>query len=299
MSRPKKPMNDAPKAEARGEKAKPSYQALYERYKPVGARLAEEEVQSFRGDPRLVLVNVKRGVEAVCGAEEQVRAAREHLPKLPVNGVLELPDLARALLFAARQVPSRTASPKEIEKALEETSGPREDLLKQAELFVRRGLLDKQRVKDIRKGSGKFDMAEDGMALAALFAEHAEALKGRHPFTAEEIEQLRRTSEWLIDNLNPAGARAESKKRGRSPAEDARDRLWTLVVRRHEHLRKIAYYFHGDEWEEVAPRLLSRVKGRKAGEEVEEEEPAAEESAEAEDGAEAEESAEAEDEEQD
>jgi hypothetical protein len=246
-------------------------------------------VQSFRGDPRLVLVNVKRGVAAVCGTEEQLRAVREHLPKIPVNGILELPDLARSLLFAVRQVPSRTASPKEIEKALEEISGPREDMLKQAEVFVRRGLLDKQRVKDIRKGSGKFDMAEDGMALAVLYADHAEALKGRHPFTAEEIEKLRRTSEWLIDNLNPAGARVDPKKKAKTPLEDARDRLWTLVVRRHEHLRKIAYYFHVDLWEEAVPRLLSRVQGRTAGQEAEAEEEPVEEEAEAEEDAEAEE----------
>ncbi|WP_437987239.1 hypothetical protein [Sorangium sp. So ce117] len=38
-----------------------------------------------------------------------------------------------------------------------------------------------------------------------------------------------------------------------------RDRLWTFLVRRYADLRKIGYYFHGDAFEEVTPKLLSRA----------------------------------------
>lgn len=266
MTRPKKPREETPRVEVRGEKQNPSYETLYKRYLTMAARLAEEEVQGFRGDPRIVLVNVKRGVAAVLGTEEQVKAVREHLPKIPVDELQALPNLARALLFASRNVAPRAASPKEIEKALAGISGPREDMLSQADLLSRRGLLDKDRVAQIRAGNGKFDMAEDGIALASLFTEHATALKGQHPFTEEEIEKLRRTSEWLIDNMTPAGARAPSKKTTKHPSEDARDRLWTVTLKRHEQLRKIAYYVHGDAWEEVTPRLMSRVQKGKAAE---------------------------------
>jgi hypothetical protein len=103
----------------------------------------------------------------------------------------------------------------------------------------------------------------------------AAELKGLHPFTREELEKLRRTSEWLLENLNPAGARVEVKKKEKTAAEDTRDRLWTLLLRRHPTLRKVDYYFHGDEFEAVTPRLLSRVASAQAVEEALEEEPEA------------------------
>ncbi|WP_437737294.1 hypothetical protein [Sorangium sp. So ce1335] len=271
MAKPTNRPEKAPPARAAGEEGARSYQALYRQYQRVAADVPSFEVQVCRADPRLVLVNVKRGVAAVLGTKEQVQAVREHLPKIPVKPAQELPDIARALLFASREALSRAASPKEIEKALQEISGPREELLTQAELFARRGLLDKERVAQIRAGSGKYDTARDGMELAALFTQHAEALKGLHPFTREEIEKLRRTSEWLLENLTPAGARAEAKRREKGPAEDARDRLWTLIVQRYGHVRKIGYYFHGDDFEQVTPRLLSRVKPGRSGEEASEE----------------------------
>ncbi|AGP36413.1 hypothetical protein BE04_05055 [Sorangium cellulosum] len=270
MAKPTNRPDKAPPARAAGEERARSYQALYKHYQPIGAELRAEEVQVCRADPRLVLVNVKRGVAAVLGTKEQAQAVREHLPKVPVKQAQELPDMARALLFASREALPRVASPKEIEKALAEISGPREELLTQAEIFARRGLLDRERVAQIRAGSGKYDAARDGMELAALFTAHAEALKGLHPFTREEIEELGRTSEWLLENLTPTGARAEAKRREKGPAEDARDRLWTLIVQRYAHVRKIGHYFHGDDFEQITPRLLSRAHAAKAGAEAEE-----------------------------
>ncbi|MGK4005377.1 hypothetical protein WMF31_22300 [Sorangium sp. So ce1036] len=268
MANPTNGSEMAPAAQAPGEEGAGSYQALYTRYQAVGAELPPAEVQVCRADPRIVLVNVKRGVAAVLGTEAQVAAVREHLPKIPVEQALELPDIARALLFASREALPRAASPKEIERALLEISGPREELLTQAELFARRGLLDKERVAQIRAGSGKYDTARDGMELAALFLRHEDTLKGLHPFAREEIEKLGRTSEWLLENLTPSGARAETTRRERAPAEDARDRLWTLLVQRYPHVRKIGYYFHGEEFERITPRLLSRVQVAQAGREA-------------------------------
>ncbi|WP_437753707.1 hypothetical protein [Sorangium sp. So ce1389] len=123
---------------------------------------------------------------------------------------------------------------------------------------------------NLRAGSGKYEMASDGMALAHLYEEHADALRGKHPFTREELDLLREASEWLLDNLTPDGARRPAAKQ-RGEAEAMRDRLWTLLVRRHAELRKIGYYFHGDAFEDVTPKLQSRVV-KAAVEEADEEE---------------------------
>lgn len=277
MAKPKNRPEETPSAAARGARRTSGYAALYERYLPIGMQIPADQVQICRADPRILLVNVKRGVASECGTPEQQKLVREHLPRAPLEQIVEMPDVARALLYASWRV-MPPASAKEIEKAIQEISQPREQMLTQAEILAGRGLLDRKVVAAIRAGSGKYDMAEDGVALAMVFTENAKALKGLHPFTEEEIEKLRERSEWLLENLTPAGARAEPKKRGPSPAEDAKNRLWTLIVQRHPWLLKISYYFHGDDFESFTPRLQARAAAQASQEEQEaEEEPTGEE----------------------
>ncbi|KYF87983.1 hypothetical protein BE20_02800 [Sorangium cellulosum] len=80
---------------------------------------------------------------------------------------------------------------------------------------------------------------------------------------------MREASEWLLDTLTPEGARRPAAKQ-RGEAEKMRDRLWTLLVRRYADVRKIAYYFHGDAFEDVTPKLLSRLSSSAAEDDSEE-----------------------------
>lgn len=235
--------------------AKTTYHACYERFAPQAAALPDRDVEVCRADVRIAFANVKRGVQAACADPARIRKA---LPELPLDDVLALPDLGRALVFAATRVTAKPASSGEIEAKLKIVIELREPMLTLAETLARRGLLPKDVVAEIRAGSGKYDLASDGMALAHLYEEHAIALRGKHPFSQEEFEQLREASEWLLDTLTPEGARRPAAKQ-RGEAETMRDRLWTLLVRRYADLRKIGYYFHGDAFEEVTPKLLSRV----------------------------------------
>ncbi|KYF68388.1 hypothetical protein [Sorangium cellulosum] len=259
------------KAPAAAPTATTTYHACYKRFAPLAAELPEREVEVCRADVRIAFANVKRGVQAACADPARIRRA---LPELPLDDVLALPDLGRALVFAATRVTAKPASSGEIEAKLKVVTELREPMLTLAETLAKRGLLPKDVVAEIRAGSGKYDLASDGMALAHLYEEHADALRGKHPFTREEFEQLREASEWLLDTLTPEGARRPATRQ-RGEAEKMRDRLWTLLVRRHADLRKIAYYFHGDAFEDVTPKLMSRVSSaaaKDASEEVEAEE---------------------------
>jgi hypothetical protein len=234
-----------------------TYKESYDHFLPVAMQLAEAEVQACRADVPVALANIKLGVKAVCGDAAAVARIAAHLPKIATEDLLGLPDLGRALYFISGKVVSRAVSVGEIDKALKEISSPREQMLSQAEILAQRGHLDPDRVAKIRANSGKFDRAKDGVDLVELYAEKAKELKGLHPFTQEEFDKLGATSEWLLDNLTPDGARKETKKR--TALEDERDRLWTLVLKRHPALRIVGYYFHGDDFEAYTPKLLSRV----------------------------------------
>jgi hypothetical protein len=218
-------------------------------------KLPEADVVICRADVRIAFVNVKQGINAVCAAPERIREA---LPRIPLNDVLELPDLCRALIFATTRITGRPASSKEIEAQLAVIREPREQMLQVAETLAAKKLLPADEVAAIRAGSGKYDMASDGVALVRVYGEHADAVRGRHPFTSDEFERLRVASEWLLDNITPDGAR-RPVQRTRGDAAEMRDRLWTLLLRRYSDLRAIGYYFHRDEFEEFTPKLQSRL----------------------------------------
>ncbi|WP_437932177.1 hypothetical protein WMF37_24005 [Sorangium sp. So ce291] len=243
-----------------------TYHACYKRFAPLAAGLPDRDVEVCRADVRIAFANVKRGVQAACADPARIRRA---LPELPLDDVLALPDLGRALIFAATRVTAKPASSGEIDAKLKSVTELREPMLTLAETLAKRGLLPKDVVAEIRAGTGKYDLASDGMALAHLYEEHADALRGKHPFTQEELDQLREASEWLLDTLTPDGARRPAAKQ-RGEAENVRDRLWTLLVRRYADLRKIAYYFHGDAFEEVTPKLQSRLSSSAAADVAEE-----------------------------
>ncbi|WP_437668819.1 hypothetical protein [Sorangium sp. So ce131] len=266
MAKAKTRKEDSGKAPVSPPTAKHSYRACYKRFTPEALAIPDREVELCRADVRIAFANVKQGVEAVCADPERVRRA---LPELPLDDVLALPDLGRALVFASTRVTARPASSRHIEAKLKIVAELREPMLSLAETLARRGLLPKDVVAEIRAGSGKYDMASDGMALAHLYEEHADVLRGKHPFTEGEFAELQAASEWLLDNLTPDGARRPASRQ-RGEAEKMRDRLWTLMVRRHADLRKIGYYFHGDAFEDVTPKLQSRIASSAAQAVIEE-----------------------------
>jgi hypothetical protein len=269
----KAPSHGSPSADPAPEKH-PTYRQLYDRYLPVAKALPAQDVEVCRADPRVAFANVRIGVKNVCGTEEQRAFVRKHLPELPLTEVVELPDVARALIFSLGKVIARTASPKEIEDKVKEISGPREQLLAQAELLAKRGKLDKDRITQIRSGSGKYDMAKDGIDLVEVFTERWDALQGLHPFSRDELKRLQEASEWLLEHLTPAGARAGTKEKNKNDAADVRDRLWTLLVKRHPYVRKIGFYLYDDELDAHTPKLQSRVPQATLDEERGDETPA-------------------------
>ena len=243
-----------------------SYSACYDLFLPEATKLEATEVELCRADVRIAFANVKCGVNAVCADTARIRKA---LPQIPLDDVLSLPDLCRGLIFATTRITGRPASLKEVEEHLAVIREPREQMLKVAETLAAKKLLPIDEVTAIRAGSGKFDMASDGIALVRIYKDYAAAVRGKHPFTDEEFETLRIASEWLLDHLTPDGAR-RSMDSIRGEAADVRDRLWTLTLQRHSDLRAIGYYFHRDQFEEITPRLQSRVGAAVAIEEDEE-----------------------------
>jgi hypothetical protein len=238
-----------------------------ERFRAPALKIREEAVQPCRADVWVTHANIQQGITSVFGAPEDparkdnIKAIKSALPELPIRKVLELPDLSHVLMLVAGRV-APPASTGEIDAQLAVVRDLREPVLMTAEVLALKGILSKEVVARIRSGSGKYDMASDGVALYTLFTADAGKLKGLHPFTDEELERMRAASQWLLDRLTPSGARPKTPPK-KSEAEVMRDRLWTLVLERHGDLRVMGYYKFRDAFEKFTPKLQSRVAARR------------------------------------
>lgn len=218
---------------------------------PVGA------VSAFRLDPAVALQNVRDAVASVSEAGEGTLAAE--LPRFDVSSLERAPALALAVAYASRRAAS-TAGRGTLALIAEATNA-RGKLLAAAEAFARAGLVPTGRVDKIRAGHGSIDAAQDCVDLAALFSEYAQAIRGKSPVSTPEVRRAAEVGAQLLEVLVPkAGAQAERTV----IAEDV-DRLGSLLVAAHGDLRRAAFWLYGEEAEQCAPRLGSRIaKRRKA-----------------------------------
>jgi hypothetical protein len=226
----------------------------YEKFLPEALAIADAAVIAPRLDPDLALANVQTALAAITAKKAEIPA---HLPKVDLPALLALPELAMAVKFAAMRAEQTIPSEKSVSDKLAEARKIRRALLAVARGLAETGVVPQHEVDDIASGRGARDAAEDCVALAELFRKHASAISGKHPVTPAQIDEAAAAGSWLLANMRPMNAPAE--KGGPKPAAvDARDRLGTLLVQRHAELRKVAHYFYGESYEDVAPALQSR-----------------------------------------
>lgn len=232
-----------------------SYAACFAAFLSEARALSASEVIPFPGDARLALSNVRRAVDDVFADPSMVS---QHLTMFPVAQAMEAADVARALVHADVSVQYVPAPPLGARAVLKRIAKPRRGMVNVAVTLAERGLLPSEQVAKLGRQGGMQGTINDAIIVSALFATHADAIKGMHPFTAKEIAALQQDAEWLRENMKPKGARKAVAKRGGLP-EDDRNRMWTLLVKRHALLLRIAGYFYGPALTEHVSPLRSRV----------------------------------------
>lgn len=229
---------------------------LFEKYVPVADRVPKKEVIACRADVVLAARNVSIGVAAVLELEDVIR---KELPYVDIQELRSLPDIATSVVYASTQV-DRYLPSKEVSELMGRAREVRAFMLATAEALVHAKLLDGYVVAKIRAGKGDIDAVKDCIELAALFAKNAAKLRGKSPVTSAHIKEAAELGEKLIKLLKPKKVKerkkvAEEEKRAR----EVRDRLWTLVVKRHDKLRRVGAYLFGVEGlDQRVPGLQTR-----------------------------------------
>jgi hypothetical protein len=232
----------------------------YETFYPLALAVPPDQVRRLNAQPPLVLRNLEIGVDAV---RMELDRVRRELPAVDVEGLLELPAIGGGLAYSSALIVT-PVSRQEIRARLARVKPIRREAINAADTLVRRGMLPADLVKAIKQRTGRIATALHTVALANLFLDNWESIHNHQGLTREEIEQLRVDSEYLARNLTPKGGR----RRGSAPAPmtptQVRDRFYTVIVQRHEQLRRVAAYLWGTDADAHVPKLTSRLVGSRA-----------------------------------
>ena len=154
--------------------------------------------------------------------------------------------LAQALEYAARQVDRQAPSAKEIRQLIARGRELRHVLLTAAESLAAVGIFPNHVVTKIRAGKGDIDAAGDCVELAALFAKNASAVRGKTTVTPAIANEAAEVGAKLLTVLKPRSSKAPKQVQAElREARDRRDRLFTLLVQRHDLLRRVGAYLFG------------------------------------------------------
>lgn len=232
-------------------------------FRPLAESIAEDDAPPFRGDVNVARCNITRGLAALEPFRDSLAG---RVGAIDVARLWELPALCLATTLAVDLV-ANPVSAGEIAATDRELIPLRESALLYLECVELLGIVPAGRAAAIREGAGLLDRGRDCVALSQTFAEHDAALKGRHPFTAAQLDTLSEKGAWLVANVTPRGV---ARVRARTEEGLLRDRLGRLLSDRYDEARAVgAVAFGLRDLDAKVPPLFSRVNAPR--EEAEEE----------------------------
>jgi hypothetical protein len=232
--------------------------AAYQRFLPDAQAIASEDIIPYRLDPDLVIANVRTAMQVIAAYRSQIP---KHLPRVDLHALEALPALAVALKFAAIEADRAVPTERIVSEALVEARQIRGVLLPIVAGLVATGVVPAHMYEDIVRGRGPRYIAQDCLTLSSVFTTHKEAVKDKHSADPGVIDRAAVVGSFLLEHLRPAGS-AAAKSPPYPPLIDLRNRFATVLTERYRKLQIVAHYFCGDDYERVAPPLMSQRSSR-------------------------------------
>lgn len=213
--------------------------AAFEHFRKEARAIPEADIKVCTTDVEVARYNADIGLRAVAPHLDLIR---DKLPRCPIEAAMESGSVALGLIFAVdRATPA--AADVELQTRLDKLRPMRELALQQLEILASLGLVPKERVSAVRAGVGLLDTARDAVVIPALYREYQGALAGKHPFAPSYLEELSAHGQWLLPRVKPMSA--VEKRAPRSDSLIERDRFWTLLVQRYDHVREAGVVVFG------------------------------------------------------
>ncbi len=234
----------------------------FETYSPQFAAIDGNHYVIPRIDVLSVLASVVTAVPRL-GPLHDVIA--DQAPRFVMKLIDELPDLTLAIAYAQGQYELATGDHDEMSTAVSAASRVREGFLVALEALADRGHVPRERLAEVRRGTGYVDMANDVETLTAILREVWPKVGLR---TLIEWKELDAASAVVAQLRALIGARAKAAA-DVSAVSKMRLAAFTVLARRWDEVRRVVTYvrWHEGDVDVIAPSLWARPKGaRVAGE---------------------------------
>jgi len=237
-------------------------EAAFNELRAQAEGLAAGDVLPFRANASLAYHNVSRGTEAVLARQADLAGK---LTTGELEALAAAPKLALAVVFAAGRVSRLSTHPVEgLNDRLARARLLRRVMLRSAEACAEAEVIPAAEVEVIRRGRGLLDTAQDCLALAGLFRRHEGALASKTPVTSQMVVEAAEVGTALVTLIKPANLPPDAAPAAEVAAAAAlRDRMWTLLVRRHDDLFKAGAWLWGHAVGDHVPALQSRTRPKK------------------------------------
>jgi hypothetical protein len=234
--------------------------------KETYARLLPE-LQALSVDELLVInVDIPSVVATTLGALPEIRALRaeieKKLPDFDLAAFDKLEDYAFTLTHAHTRYVSATQPSDDLAAITEEGTTLRDTLLGDATTLARRGLVDGNRLKDVKTVPGYKNLATDLGVLADVLGDSWEKIQGKTGTDRAELDRAMRLQHRL---MRVVGLR-EQGPAVVAAATDMRMRAYTLLARTYDQARRAVGYVRWDvgDVEKIAPSFYAgRSNGRR------------------------------------
>jgi hypothetical protein len=201
-------------------------------------------------------------VATVLGAISEIKKMREECARNFPQMDLTLFDRIEAMALAMGYAHSRHKAASLPTLPLQELS---ERVVEVREIFAldwsalaRRGIVDGQRLQELKGTAGYKNQAFDLLTLVAMMREGWPRIQGKTAVTASELDE----AESLADQLLTAVGEREQLPVATAATADVRQASYTLFLRSYDELRRAAEYLRWHEGDADA-RVPSVYGGRK------------------------------------
>jgi hypothetical protein len=240
----------------------PRFQAAYQRMLPQIEKLD-------KNDLLIVNLDIPAVVTTVLGAISEIRKMREACAKELAGFDLTLFDEIEPMALAMGYAHSRQLAASLPQLPVQDLSDRvvemREVLASDCAALSRRGLLDGQRLKELKGPIGYKNQGFDLLTLVAMMREAWQRIQGKTAVSSAELDQ----AETLADQLLTAVGEREQLPAVTAATAETRQRAYTLFLRGYDQLRRAAEYlrWHDGDADEYVPSLYNTGR-RKRGSEV-------------------------------
>jgi hypothetical protein len=237
------------------------------RFRAAYQHLVDEIRAVPSSDVIAINIDIPTAVTTALGAMPEIRALRPRMAtEIPQFDMARFDKLeaytlaaghAQALFLAA------SAPTESIDELSTSATASRTLLLSDASALANRGLLDGQRLKDLKGPSGLRNLAFDLFALSALLRDNWTMIEGKTALQLVELDK----AETLADRLLTAvGLREQGPAIVAASAEN-RQKAFTLFVSAYDQARRAVSFLRWNEGDvdDIAPSLYAgRGTGRRA-----------------------------------